>query len=604
MKEKIARGVAAGFALLLVLAYFLLPVSNDGSFANNSGRKKQELAAGESYSWPWTPQREGTNSLTLRLSGMKKAQEVTLFAELADEAGQTAASLAQPIAELGEEGDSVRLTGAFDPGRTYTLRVRTEGEGSLKLKGEMDEETGEFVPSMEESASFEVHNPVLLYFAAGALLAALTPVFGVSAVRRKQERSVWERALPWATFALIAGLGMVIALVRPMFAEDSPWRTWDEEIHYGMVQYADLFQDGGLSRVAGNMLTWNPGYAPLMVGYNLARIFTADAEILYRAGICCSAIVYAAFCALAVKHAPRFKATFLAAGTLPIMIFQMTSMTYDTVVTGSLLLGLAMTLESADRKERVSSLRAITLVSLLAFGTVAKPAYSLGLLFLFMIPADRLGGKGRAWAFRGFVLLMFAWVWISMVMPGAYDSVREGDSRFPGTSVSGQLAYMAANPVDGGLYPIRYLWERQHAMTQEGIAYWAYLGGDTMLDTVFLWLLLAAAPVCTLGEKWDRKSILTPGRRIGLALIAVGAEIILAYAQYLASSEVGGAMTGMQTRYFIPVWSAMALALMWPQALRKRMGKFGDWMTAGVFLACAGLNIWNLINHLNAMNLM
>ena len=192
---------------------------------------------------------------------------------------------------------------------------------------------------------------------------------------------------------------------------------------------------------------------------------------------------------------------------------------------------------------------------------------------------------------------------VSLAMPGGYEEVREGDTRFAGTDAAGQLEYMLAKPVEGGLKPIRHLWETLEFQTVEAISRWGYLGVSRPLNTVYLWLLLVAAPLCTAGES-GRKSMLTPGRRIVLMLIAVGAEILLCYAQYLASSEVGGGIQGMQARYFMPVWIAAALALMWPAAIRKRLGKMGDWMTVLVYLVCLGGNIYHLVTQLMELGML
>ncbi len=627
MKEKIARAAAVLAALLLTAAYFGLPSVRHEFHQNNSGRKKLDLENGEVYSWTWAPEMEGTNFIALKLSGMKKAQDVILHAEVLDPEGQAVSFVTQAIAELGEDGDSIRLSGSFEKKKTYTLRVWTEGQGSLKLKGEEDDETEAFYPFLGESASFETRNTVLLYFAFGALMIALTPVSGNPGRKRETGRAPAGKgteqkesggkqaeagtgkkftatALPWAAFLLVAALGILILSVKPMFVHGEPWASWDEDIHWSCVQSMSLFRENAAGYLAANLITWNPGYVPLALGYNIGHLFTANEDALYHVAVSFGAFTYAVLIALAVKHTPRYRATFLAAGTLPVLIFQMTSTSYDTVVAGSILLGIALVLESAESEKRITPLRAMTMVSLLCFGTVAKPAYSLALLALMMIPADRFGGRGRAWLFRGFSLVMLAWCAAAMVLPGAYEAVASGDGSFAGTSVSGQTAYMLANPIEGGLKPVRYVFGHPELLMKEGISHWAYLGNNHQLNSIYLWLLLAAAPAGTLGEDRNRRSLLTPGRRIALGCIALVVEIILAYGQYLASSEVGGELVGMQGRYFMPVWIALALALMWPHGIRKRLGRLGDVMTVLVWLICFGTNLWNAMDYIRASGLM
>lgn len=609
MKERIARGIAAGCALLLVIAYFLCPAAMEENTINNSGRKKLELTPGEELQWNWTPEKEGTDAVTLFLSGTKKAQEMTIQAEITGPDGAAAAAETQAVADLGGGGDHLRLAGEFRKGTAYTLKVRAEGEGSLKLKGEEDPETEAFYPMISENAVWYKKNNILLYFALGALLAAATPVFGAPGRKRaapagKGVSGLLERALPWATFGLIAGVGIFITAMKPMFVTGEAWNSWDEEVHWAAIQSMSLFQPGGIRALAAELTSANPGYVPLAIGYNLGRIFTADESSLYHAAIACSTLCYAAMCALAVWRAPRYKATFLVAATLPTLLFLMTSASYDTVTTGSMLLGTALVLEIMDQKEKISSMQAITAVCLLAFGTVAKELYSPILFFALLIPNDKFRSKREAWGFRALVLAFFVWCAGAILVPGIDTSVWTGDARFPDASTPDQLRYMLANPIEGGLKPIRTLLENLSLWVKDGISHWAYLGNNYRLNSVYLWLLLVVAPLCTLGENGKGKSLMTPVRRIFLAVIAAGCECLFAYALYLMSSPVGGDLAGMQARYFMPVWGLMALALMWPQRIRQRMGKMGDWMTAAAWAICLAGNLQNAMMHMTATGLL
>ena len=60
----------------------------------------------------------------------------------------------------------------------------------------------------------------------------------------------------------------------------------------------------------------------------------------------------------------------------------------------------------------------------------------------------------------------------------------------------------------------------------------------------------------------------------------------------------------MQGRYFMPMWIAAELALMWPQSIRKRMGKAGEWLILPIWAFCFGANLWNAVSHMMATGLM
>ena len=602
MKGKIARIVAGILAALLVAAYFCLPTKDERMTMSNSGRKKLDVPVGETLTWSWTPSMDNTDGLELKLTGMKKAQGITLNVQLKDESGEVVAENRKAIADLGEDGDGISIPVHPEYGKHYTLAVSAEGEGTtIKLKGAV-EDSGEFYPMLKETGSVTKYNPVLLYFAVGLLLLALTPVFGAERKRlpRIKKKITLDTLLPWGTFILILSVGMLVVFHKPAFEPSTEWGSWDEEIHMNAIQAMSLFGDGGLPYWVADMITWNPGYIPLAIGYSIGRIFTRGDATLYLCATFTSVLFYAGMCALAVKHAPRYKVSFLVASTMPTLMFLMTSMSYDTVVSGSIILGLALVLESIEGEESVSPIRAITMTAILAFGTVAKPAYSLAVLALMMIPASKLGGKGKAWMFRGFAILMTVWCMAAAAMPGAYDSVRAGDERFAGASASGQIEYMLSDPLNALMIPFRYLWNNQRFLMNMGIAHWAYLGNSLNVGGLYLAMMLLAAPLCACGEKWDRKSPLSPGRRIGLGAIAFGAEIVLIITQYVVSSEVGGGVQGVQARYFMPCWIALMLAIMAPQAIRKRVGKAGDVLTVAVYVCCFWVNMSYAVNWLTS----
>ena len=262
------------------------------------------------------------------------------------------------------------------------------------------------------------------------MLLSLAPLFGTPGRRRPRRRAAWQDLLPWGTFALILGVGLLVSLKKPAFTGlGQEWMTWDEEDHFGMIQNISLLVPGGIRAWLHGIITWDPGYMPLALGWSLGEILGLEAADCYRTATVFSTVCYASMCALAVSHAPKYKAAFLVAGTMPTFLFMMTSMTYDTVVAGSILLGAALVLETAAEEQKPSPLRIMTMTALLALGTVAKPAYSLALLLLWMIPAERLGGGKRAWLFRAFVLAVLIWCMLSLAMPGAHGGIIGGDER-------------------------------------------------------------------------------------------------------------------------------------------------------------------------------
>ena len=75
---------------------------------------------------------------------------------------------------------------------------------------------------------------------------------------------------------------------------------------------------------------------------------------------------------------------------------------------------------------------------------------------------------------------------------------------------------------------------------------------------------------------------------------------MLIYAQYIASSPVGGNIAGMQPRYFMPLWTPALMLLMYPRFVREKVRPAGDILSVVVVALCAWGNIENAVIHLRA----
>lgn len=84
-----------------------------------------------------------------------------------------------------------------------------------------------------------------------------------------------------------------------------------------------------------------------------------------------------------------------------------------------------------------------------------------------------------------------------------------------------------------------------------------------------------------------------------IALIAFGMAVMIAFAQFLVSTLTGDPVQGMQARYGIPVWILVLLAAMWPQFIRCRPGKAGEWASLAVRAACLVINVQNMMGYFN-----
>ena len=365
---------------------------------------------------------------------------------------------------------------------------------------------------------------------------------------------------------------------------------WDENTHRTAVLDAINSSGKPLEEWLQDLSNWDFGYLPGILGALLGQLLSLDTIVMCMLG---QAAGYALLCAAAVKHAPRYKLTFFLLGMLPLNLFQACNVTYDAIVTGAVLLGVALWLETLETPGAASPGRLLLLTVTLTLGTLAKPAYSLVLPLLWMLPRERFGGRGAQWAFRAYVGLLTLWCMVCLMLPGPYEAVQGGDERFTGASAAGQIGSILANPLHVLEVLADYSATALPAAVWEGLAVWGDLNADYRLSRVFCLALLLLCPLAAEGEAPGAP--LTFRRRWKLALLAYLPMAGLMLAQYVVSTEVGAdSIAGMQGRYVMPVLILFFLAVMLPKGLRLRRALPSRLVAGTVAVAAAAYMFWRL----------
>ena len=382
--------------------------------------------------------------------------------------------------------------------------------------------------------------------------------------------------LGWLSFALLLPIGMMFVLCKPAVTN----YLLDEAGHY---EYVQIFADNifrGQKELIHQFIHYNLAYLPLTLGMTLGNLLGLN---IYLSAAVCNMLCYAVMGALAVKHAPKYKLTFLAFSALPGCLFLASGFTYDGFIIACVLLGLSLMLEAwSDSHRRLSAGKAIALCLLLGAGTCAKPAYSVVLLLLWFLPADKFGSRQRRWIFRAFVVVLLI-ACLAGSLTGAYDGIRGGDERFDGTDSAAQLRYILANPWSFLKLLLGFEATNWTGMFFGCLSAMGYLGESAWLNFALAGLLLLVCPFDGEGNHYQHPT-LTARRRILMALVGLLPMLILTITQYLVSTPVGhDGIAGVQARYFLPVWPLLALAVMMPRKLRHLLNhKWYRWLTVGV----------------------
>ena len=395
--------------------------------------------------------------------------------------------------------------------------------------------------------------------------------------------------LPAATFLLLVlGGVMAVAVQWPHMN-----KGWDSMVHADWVRMFSGADGLSLSGYIGSFNTWFFGYLPYTAGMTIANLFGMPYTVYGTFTLMVGMLTYAAMCSSAVAAAPKYKLAFMAAALIPTAVFQSVNISYDAPIAASLLLGTALVMrELCTPDERLKGKNAVAMAMLFSLGTIAKPAYSMSLMLMWLMPKGKFAGKRQRIVFCVFVLVLLAACLGSMAL-GMYGDQLNGDDRMEGSDPAGQIASFMSNPHKTLSVLGRYLTQEVPVLFKLGCSTWAYCGANGGISLAALVTLLFAAFIA-LDEKHG--PVLTWRRRVMIALTGFLPLLGLILAQWLVSTPVDSAtVVGMQPRYVVPVLVYSALTLALPDKWRAAGGKFGRaaaFAVAAVMLALVYMSGW------------
>lgn len=296
-------------------------------------------------------------------------------------------------------------------------------------------------------------------------------------------------------------------------------------------------------------------YLPFAFGLKIGRLFSTNfTTMIYLAKIL-NLLLYISIFYFAIKIAPYGKRILFIISLFPINIYLASQFSYDSTITAGLMLGIAsflklMTLDKVDNKYLL-----IFIFSTL-WASFPKAVYSPLLLLLLLIPKDKFKNKKNSTMIKTGVIILFLVMMSSFVLPVLLGQATAGDARIEGSSVSGQFKYILSNPFNYAkiLLMATLKYSRSMFFGYDAMSRMGYLTSDSMWwfdlsNFVTLFLLLYT----TFTSKIDKK-VMNNILKISFITLLIIIWCLVWTSLYLSWNPVGSsAITGVQSRYFIPV---------------------------------------------------
>lgn len=303
-------------------------------------------------------------------------------------------------------------------------------------------------------------------------------------------------------------------------------------------------------------------YYPMAAGFYLGRVLHtsfADMVALAKLGnlLCYIFIVF-----WAIKKAKGYGMVVAAIGLLPNNIFIASALSYDALVTSCLLFAYVLLLnEFLTPEEKIRSHNALLMLLAFVVGCLSKPVYIVMALLLWFLPGNKFENKWMAVLFKVSVTMVAGLMIYNIFFPtpvagGDYQLVSNmaysGDRRSVGTSTTGQISYILANPLTYAGVLIKEMLDMLGGYTIQGVPYvgYAYLG--TAPFWVNWLLILTGLFAATLA---GTKKRLKGSVKAWTHLMNFGVAAIVFSSMYISYTAVGSnKILGVQGRYFIPLF--------------------------------------------------
>lgn len=328
-------------------------------------------------------------------------------------------------------------------------------------------------------------------------------------------------------------------------------------------------------------------------GIAIARFFALPFIWIYRAGEFAQVLVYALLAYLGMRKLKSGKILYAIIALFPTNMFLAANYSYDYLVIGCSMLGMAYFIGNCQKKDGYISTKD-TVIMVLSFfmACLPKQIYFPLLIIPFLMPSKKIENKKKYYAIcaSGLFLMMASLFIRSLGTTSGTGDSRGGEGVNPGE----QIAYILGNPLEYTNTLIEFL-KKYLSITNadEYLVFFAYLGFATwQRDVLFIIMIIAAF---TDKSHYDdyKNAVLIRGYSI---LMFIGTTVLIATSMYVAFTPVGAnVINGCQGRYLTPLIFPLLVTL-GSSKINNAMNKtIYNGLLLGISSVCLFSTIYDLI---------
>lgn len=310
-------------------------------------------------------------------------------------------------------------------------------------------------------------------------------------------------------------------------------------------------------------------YVIMAVTCNICKLVGAPFALTYILIRFTNMAMYITVVFFAVRKLPKGKLLMSAIALMPTPMYLAATISYDTIVTGFLYLGMAYLFYMIFTDKKVTWWEYLVFIGGMAYGSSRKAIYIPLVLMGMFLPHRIFKDKRQEKIMKAGIIAVFLVLMSTFVLPAIISPSTEGDLRGGTTSHAGQLGAIFANPIGYAGLLLSTMWEYlfDFGIGTPSLDFMAYLGKGSMTIPIVIYLVtLTLTSENTVYVQNDRKEWIsggmTPFFKGVLYFLVFGVMCLIWTSMYLSYTEVGKTvMAGVQGRYYIPLLFPVLFAL-------------------------------------------
>ncbi len=272
-------------------------------------------------------------------------------------------------------------------------------------------------------------------------------------------------------------------------------------------------------------------------------------------------IMYITVVFFAVRKLPKGKLIMSAVALMPTPMYLAATISYDTIVTGFLFLGMAYLFYLMLTDKKITWWEYLVFIGGMAYGSSRKSIYIPLILLGVFLPHRIFKDKKQERIMKAGVIVVLLAILSTFVLPALISPSAEGDLRGGTTSHAGQMSTVFSNPLGYAELLLTTMWQHlwDYGIGTPTLDFMAYLGAGSLTYVIVIYLVsITLTSENMVYVQNDKKSRTAEGMPVWLKamiyFLVFGVMCLIWTSMYLSYTEVGKTtMAGVQGRYYIPL---------------------------------------------------